>query len=272
MKRCQEVRLELPGLLSGEIGTQTAISVNVHLRECAACSLELSELRHVVDIVRRAPLQEQPDAGLEKRVFELASLEDIGSLVSAAPLETDPPIDLEARALVRAGVLEAFTDSPRGRSSRWSKVSMVLAPSLAVTAIVIGFFASEWRSRITELENVFGPMGQPVASQQLTSFGTDNSARADLFESSEANYRLVLRTDSLPPTPEGYRYELWLTGNKGTVSAGSFSVRGPEDRVFVFTVSVNPWDYPHVEITLEPDDGDPDHTGTTVMEASFNLP
>jgi hypothetical protein len=267
--RCEEVRLELPRLLTGELGTQTAISVNVHLRDCTMCSNELGELRGAIRVLREAPLQYDADPDLEDRVFELTSFEEIGSLVSSAPLEKEPPIDLEARALVRAGVLDSVVEA---RGSRWSKVSMILVPSLAVTALVIGFFATEWRSRINELENVFGPMGRPVAAQQLTSFDTSNRASAELFDSSQENYHLVLRNYSLPATPDGYRYELWLSGEKGTVSAGSFSVKGPEDRVFVFTVSVNPWDYPDIEISLEPDDGNPDPTGTTVMEASFNLP
>jgi Anti-sigma-K factor rskA/Putative zinc-finger len=269
VKGCEEVRLELPGLLSGELGTQTAISVNVHLRDCEECARELGELRRTVQVLRAAPLQDLVTPDLEKSVFELAAFEDIGSLVSSAPLDKQPPIDLEARALVRAGVLDEIVDP---RRSRWSKVSMVLVPGLAATALVIGLFATEWRSRITELENVFGPMGQPVATQQLTSFNTSNRARAELFGSTDANYHLVLRAYHLPPTPDGHRYELWLSGDTGTVSAGSFNVSGSEDQVFVFTVSVDPREYPDIEISLEPDDGNPDHTGTTVMEASFNLP
>jgi hypothetical protein len=269
MRRCEEIRIELPSLLTGELGTQTAISVNIHLRDCAACARDLEELRGVVQVLRHAPLQFDADPDLEERVFELTSFEEIGSLVSAAPLEKEPPIDLEARALVRAGVLESIVDP---RRSRWSKVAMVLAPSLAATAIVFGFLATEWRSRFTELENIFGEMGRPLATQQLTSFDASNSASAELFDSTQETYQLVLRTYDLPPTPEGHRYELWLTGEKGTVSAGSFSLQGTEDRVFVFTVSVSPWEYPDLEITLEPDDGNPDHTGVTVMEASFNLP
>jgi Anti-sigma-K factor rskA, C-terminal/Putative zinc-finger len=269
MKRCEEVRVELPGLLRGELGTQTAISVNIHLRDCAACSIELEELRDTIKVLREIPLQYDPDPDLEQRVFMLTSFEEIGSLVSAAPLEKEPPIDLEARSLVRAGVLDSMVDSKR---SRWSKVAMVLAPTLAATAIVFAFLATEWRSRFTELEDIFGGMGQPLASQQLTSFDTSNRAQADLFDSTQETYQLVLRTYDLPATPDGYRYELWLSGERGTVPAGSFSLNGPEDHVFVFTVSVSPWEYPDLEITLEPDDGNPEHTGTTVMEASFNLP
>lgn len=269
MRRCEEVRVELPSLLSGELGTQTAISVNIHLRDCAACSRDLEELRSAIHILRHAPLQYDADPDLEDRVFELTSFEAIGSLVSAAPLDKEPPIDLEARALVRAGVLESMVDP---RRSRWSKVAMVLAPSLAAAALVFGFLATEWRSRFSELEDVFGEMGRPLATQQLTSFDTSNRARAQLYDSTQETYQLVLRTYDLPPTPEGYRYELWLSGEKGTVSAGSFSVQDASNRTFVFTVSVSPWEYPDLEVTLEPDDGDPAHTGTTVMEASFNLP
>ena len=46
---------------------------------------------------------------------------------------------------------------------------------------------------------------------------------------------------------------------------------GAEDRVFG-SRSPLAREIPDLEITLEPDDGDPDHTGPTVMEASFTLP
>lgn len=264
--RCDDVRPELPALLAGELTPDDEAGVRAHLAECPACRRDVDELRATIALLRGAPLQHEASPDLEGRVFELAALEHVGSLVSAAPLETEPPIDLEARALVRAGVLDSF--APR---TRWAKASMVLAPSLAAAAIVFGFLASEWHSRINQLEDLFGPMGHQVASQELTSFDATNSARADLFDSSHTNYHLVLHAEHLPLTPAGYHYELWLSGDEGTISAGSFRVRGPEDTVFPFTVAVNPQKYPHLEISLEPDDGDPDHTGETIMEADFNL-
>jgi hypothetical protein len=268
VNRCEVIRVELPGLISGELSTQTAITVNVHLRECDACSRELDELRETITILSAAPLQAQVDPGLEQRVFDVAALEQVGSMVSAAPLETEPPIDLEARALVRAGVLDAIT-TPR---SRWAKVTMVLAPSLAATAVVVGFFASQWHSRLNRFEDSFGPMGQHVATQQLTSFDTTNQARAELYDSQHTNFHIVLHPDRLPVTPPGFHYELWLSGTEGSISAGSFRVTGPEDSVFVFTVAVDPREYPHIELSLEPDDGNPAHTGETIMEANVNLP
>lgn len=265
-ERCEEMRVELAGFIAGELDDATRARVAVHLAECAHCPKELAELRQTIGVLREAPLQNAPDPKLEARVFELAGLERIGSMVSAAPLETEPPVDLEAKALVRAGVLDSL--APR---SRWAKASMVLAPSLAAAAAVFGFLATQWHSRINEIEDAFPPMGQRVAAQQLTGFGDGNEATAELFDTSHTNYHLVLHADRLPITPAGYHYEAWLSGPEGTISAGSFRVRGPEDRMFIFTVAVDPREYSHLELSLEPDDGDPDHTGDTVMEANFNL-
>ena len=265
MTSCETVRSELPGLIAGELTTQAAISVNVHLRDCPGCRRELEELRETIALLVEAPLREDPTVGLEQRVFELAALEPVGSMVSSAPLETDPPVDLEARALVRAGVFDSIVH-PR---SRWAKASMVLAPSLAAAAVAIGFVATQWHTRIAQLEESFGPMGQHVATQQLTSFGTANAASAEIFDSKHRNYHLVLHTQHLPVTPPGYHYEVWLTGDAGSVSAGSFQVMGPEDSVFPFTIGVNPRDYPHIELSLEPDDGNPAHTGKTIVDANY---
>lgn len=267
--RCEDVRVELTALVAGELDAEVEAGVRAHLLDCDECARELDELTSTIAFLEAAPLQHRPAPDLERRVFDLASLEDVGARVSAAPLEADPPIDLEARALVRAGVLDSMIER---RQSRWSKVSMVLAPSLAATALVTGVLATRWHSRIGELEDSFGSMGQRVATQQLTSFDTSNRASADLFDSSHANYHLVLRLQHFPVTPPGDHYEVWLSGTHGTVSAGSFVVRGPEDDTFSFMVGVDPAEYPHLEVSVEPDDGNPDHTGVTVAEANWHIP
>ena len=262
---CEEVRLELSALLAGELDGASTERVNSHLAECKACARELVELRGTIALLVRAPMADEPDRELEHRVFELAALEPVGSMVSAAPLETEPPIDLEARALVRAGVLDSLVP---GRT-RWAKVSMVLVPGLAAAAVAIGFVATQWHTRVDQLENLLGPMGQHVATQQLTSFDTADAASAEIFDSDHRNYHLVLHTEHLPLTPPGFHYELWLSSAEGAISAGSFRVLGPEDRVFPFTIGVDPRDYPHIELSLEPDDGNPAHTGKTIVETNY---
>jgi anti-sigma-K factor RskA/putative zinc finger protein len=262
---CEEVRLDLSALLSGELDAGEMRRVNSHLAECKECSRELVELRDTIALLVRAPMQDEPAAELEHRVFELAALEPLGSMVSAAPLETQPPVDLEARSLVRAGVFDSIV-APR---TKWAKVSMVLVPGLAAAAVAIGLVATQWHTRVDQLESLFGPMGDHVATQQLTGLDTANAASAEIFDSDHRNYHLVLHAEHLPLTPSGYHYELWLSSAEGSISAGSFRVMGPEDSVFPFTIGVNPRDYPHFELSLEPDDGNPAHTGETIVESNY---
>jgi hypothetical protein len=263
---CEAIRLELAGFISEELDGATTSLIRDHLSGCDDCARELAALRGTIAALRAAPLQEEPGAELERRVLELATLESVGSMVSSAPLETEPPIDLEARSLVRAGVFDSVT---AGRS-KWAKASMVLAPSLAAAAVLIGFVATQWHTRINELEDLFGPMGQKIATSQLTGLNTANAASAEIFDADHRNYHLVLRAEHLPLTPPGYHYELWLSSDEGAISAGSFRVMGPEDNVFTFTIAVDPRNYPHFELSLEPDDGNPAHTGKTIVESNYS--
>jgi hypothetical protein len=74
----------------------------------------------------------------------------------------------------------------------------------------------------------------------------------------------------LPHTLEGYHYEVWLSGKRGWVSAGSFKVSEGDSVLWSCPVGVSPEAFPTVWVTLEPDDGIPKPTtGRTVLQASL---
>lgn len=74
-----------------------------------------------------------------------------------------------------------------------------------------------------------------------------------------------LIVDGLPESrPDSY-YELWLLGSRGVVSLGSFTV-GPQGHADTpISIPVDPGDYDSFDISLESDDGDPSHSGKSIL-------
>ncbi|MDP2350862.1 MAG: anti-sigma factor, partial [Chloroflexota bacterium] len=68
--------------------------------------------------------------------------------------------------------------------------------------------------------------------------------------------RVELAMSGLPRSDAGHYYELWLVGEGGRVSAGTFRSDG-SPIAQTFTTAADLATYPRIGITLEPDDGDP---------------
>lgn len=76
---------------------------------------------------------------------------------------------------------------------------------------------------------------------------------------------LELRTEGLP-APDGY-YEVWLLdpGSGRMVALGALGADGAADLALPPGVAVA--DYPAVDVSVEPDDGDPAHSGVSALRA-----
>ena len=73
-----------------------------------------------------------------------------------------------------------------------------------------------------------------------------------------------LRVSDLPSNGRDF-YEIWLLGDDGLVSLGSFRV-GPDGAANVrLALPVNPKAYQSFDVSLEPDDGNPGHSGDSVL-------
>jgi anti-sigma-K factor RskA len=79
-----------------------------------------------------------------------------------------------------------------------------------------------------------------------------------------------LRGHGLPPSGAHDYYEAWLADRRGRmVSMGTFRV-GRDGRVDVhMPVAVDVRRYALVDVSLEPDDGDPGHSDTSVLRAKL---
>jgi hypothetical protein len=267
---CSEVRAKLAAYVVDGLDPVERETVETHLASCRACSEALDALRTVEDLATAAPLRPESPDDLEGRVFAYVESYEAVQAVPTAALGPEPPEDLERRSLERAGVLA----SSRPRRYR---VATVLAPAFAAAAAVLSFMYMDARSdvdttspevAITPTTSVFGasagvPIGHPMQTIELS--GDVAAADLELVHFRHDNYRLQLRAADLPGCPPKHYYELWLRGDDGEVSAGSFRIIRPDDIVFNFNVGIDPAEYHLVEVTREPIDGAADKEGQVVL-------
>lgn len=254
MRRCHEIRLDLPAYLSAELDPDRAAVLDDHLSVCGSCLAELSELDLVTTALADSGLEHLPPGHLEHEVLTLVTL------------EPDP-----------AGREGSMKDMARASRLQGKSIKVVVAPVLAMTAMVLAALGMAWRSdlsdardRIRAMRQQLGPTGATVQSISFEGAGSgETSAHGELVRQPDGNHRIVLWAEGLPDTPAGHHYEVWLSGEEGWVSAGSFRVSEADSLLWSCPVGVSPSSYPRVWVTLEPNDGDPRRTGRSVLWATL---
>jgi hypothetical protein len=186
----------------------------------------------------------------------------------------DPPADLWDRiesATTRAEGWERIeatttpTDWPEpvreiSRVERW-------VPRLAVAAAVIAvlFVAGALVVRRTE------PTAEIAASARLTSEGLPNQndlvGKAALVDVG-GRQEIDLDVPDLPPTPDSF-YEVWLIAPDGKRLQSLGTTEG-QGRYEVPT-GIDPHRYPIVDVSREPPDGNPAHSGDSLVRGTLNL-
>ena len=80
------------------------------------------------------------------------------------------------------------------------------------------------------------------------------------------NFQVQLEVRGLPKLQKGEYYEMWYAKDGGgRISCGTFRTQ-PEGRTTVnLTAPVNAVSYPKIEVTREPDNGNPRASGKEVL-------
>ncbi len=161
----------------------------------------------------------------------------------------EPPPELKVRVLaqVRGG--------PRSRSGRGWFWGSVAAALLAVAVLGMG---------LLQVLTSGSSTGVPLTATALAP-GAGGEVR---IEQVGQNFRVDLEVWGMPELENGEYYEMWYYAEEGggRISCGTFRV-GPEDRMTVgLSAPATAGSYSEIEITREPDDGNPRASGETVLE------
>jgi hypothetical protein len=175
------------------------------------------------------------------------------------PLDPAPPA-----APPLPGAPAAPVDLGRARAARAGRPRWLVAAAAAAVVLVVGVAVA----LVTGGDG--GTSGEVVATAVLEPLQPGDAAPeavpAELVRS-DAGARLDVAIDTAAlPDDAGY-YEVWLidTAVDGMVSLGP--VR--EDGTYDVPAGVDPGLFPIVDVSAEPTDGDPTHSGTSVLRGTL---
>jgi anti-sigma-K factor RskA len=202
-------------------------------------------------------LTDQEERELERHLHRCSSCADDLDEVRRAhgilrATVASPPPELKDWVLARAR--SEARRPPAGR--RWSWL-LAAAALLVVALLVFG---------------VLRTVTEPSNGLALTATGAAPQAGGELRgEQVGNNLKVELEAWGLPESGKGGYYEMWYARKGGgRISCGTFSAQ-PDGRATVsMSAPVSAVDYPEIEITQEPADGDPASSGQVVLKGSLS--
>ncbi|BDV31898.1 anti-sigma factor [Microbacterium terricola] len=201
-----------------------------HLASCRQCSDELAQLSRTVQIAR--------------------------STISDDELESPPP-QVWAGIAAELGLGAAEPETTRA-PRRGVRTAWILAAALVAVA---GIGAGIWAV-------VVPPAPVTVASATLDAFPDHPTAAgtADVDRTADGTRRLVVTLDASTPETE-YR-EVWLIRNDAQALI-SLGVLDGDEGSFPIPDGVDLAEYSLVDISVEPLDGDPAHSGDSIVRGEL---
>ena len=142
---------------------------------------------------------------------------------------------------------------------RWPRLAFGAAAAVAA-AIVVGVLALSGDAALPDARAAIA--GKPEFAAV--------SGEAEVFDAGEQGGTLVVRMTSVPPAPGGHHYEVWVLreGSETMESVGEVSPTAGEAELEVALPGAGP--FAAVDVSVEPDDGDPEHSGRSLAGGTFN--
>jgi len=226
-----------------------------HLSLCASCRHEIEALRSTVSVARsaigEAALQAPPARVWQSVRAELGLAAD---LEPAAPASSEPSRD-SPRPVVQL-------DVSRERRARIRRLIVPIAASAAAAAIVAGGVL--WWGATAPRDT-----GQLIASAQLDALPDWPTASGQATVSERADGERVVQVSLDTEVGDGVVREVWLLTENvdGLISLGLLTGSTGE---FLVPASVDLSQFSVVDISAEPLDGDPTHSGDSIVRGPLN--
>ncbi|MGD8196041.1 anti-sigma factor [Herbiconiux sp. P18] len=221
----------------------------IHLAGCVPCSEELAELTRVVALGRAAqgPELVPPPAAVWTRIRSELQLDGAPAVVPASSHR-----------------------APRRRAGRRSRLWLPIGAAALVVGLVAGAGAGIWWQATTQPATQAS--GIVVAGAQLDPFPSWPDARGSAVVQQDADGRRQVVVDVDPATdsgsPAAELREVWLIRTDGTGLISIGFLDGTEGR-FDIPPGIDIAQYALVDISAETDDGDPGHSGDSIVRGEL---
>jgi anti-sigma-K factor RskA len=220
--------------------------VVAHVHGCPVCDGEVRALQATVATARRSDMLElaAPPPAVWHRIVEELGFADHERGPADGP--ADGPVARPDDVVVPL------------RRSPWRRpltaAAAVLAVAAAATAVLVGVRGP-------------GPETPQELRAPLVALGTTAASGEVVLAQTPGQRSLVVDTAGLPPA-DGF-YEVWLLDleRDRMVALGVLDDSGRGRLTVPEGVQVG--DYPQVDVSLEPDDGDPAHSGDSVLRGEL---
>lgn len=236
-----EAREQISSYLLGELGADDAASFERALAADSSLRMEVEGLRPLV-----ADLEALPGEAWD-------------------PPEP-PPLRMPADAAGRERAQVADSDAGEaGRRRGWLRLPAVvsLAPlraaALAVLLVATGVV-------VGSVVGAGGDGSSPVAALTMSRIDDGPSGAHGTVELASGERRATVAVGGLDPSGDDRFYELWLLDEDGRMIAlGSFPVGDDGSAEVELPIPVPPARYAYFDLSLQEDNGDPAHSGVSVL-------
>lgn len=184
-------------------------------------------------------------------------LQELAELGRRGRLELDR-FDRDHAADLWAGVedsLDATGDAQRPAPSRWARLPLAPMAAAAAVALVVGAGVGGMLVRSNE------PAPTTLATIQLEPLADDVTATTAALQQGPDGRTISLDLSGLPST-DGF-HEVWLLDP----ATGALVSLGPAraDGEYVVPATVDLVELPVLDVSVEPHDGDPTHSGDSLL-------
>lgn len=229
------------------IGEPATDEERTHLDACDDCALELARLQYTVTVGRSTATLGELEAPPE-RVWQRIT-DELG--LATAPAEREPAASTPA-----AQPPADADDGPRRRG--WTPFLFALAASLAVVFVAVGTWV------------VGQPQPTQIAAATLDAFPAHPTAvgEAVVIEDPDGvrEVKVTLEADEVE---DGFR-EVWLITADASALV-SLGVMEGDEAVFPVPAELDLHEYVLVDVSLEPADGDPAHSGDSIVRGQLDF-
>jgi hypothetical protein len=228
-----------------------------HLAACAECRAEVASLQRGVDALRvpefatsGAPVPPPP------RVWDaIAAATGVSATPADTPAAPPAPPALGSVPPLPPAAEDNRDDNVRVLRPRRARL-LLAAAAVVVVAAGAGAIAMNRDDVVTLASTDLAPLAEIEATGTATIVEEDDGTR-------------VLRIELEAPDADDAYYEAWLADESavgmvamGSVRPGTTSLPVPDDLVL--------GEWPTVEISVEPLDGDPGHSGTSLVRGALD--
>jgi hypothetical protein len=255
------------------LGEELTEVPEAHLSRCSHCQSELDQLRAVVTTARAVEPADYPseppaavwdgivaELGLDRSAAVDESERPSGVVAAGGPADADA-VDGSADA-EGAGVVPLPAPRREGRERR--PAAWLLATAAAVVGLVVGVGA-------TLLATTGDDDELPVvASTELVVLADDSPGGDAEIRGSGSTRVLELDVPGLEPDADGF-YEVWLLDEdaKRLVSIGLLDPSQGTSATFPIPEDLDVAEFPVVDVSVEPADGDPAHSGDSIVRGTL---